>query len=191
MNDWPAECDVAFKEWASICTALAAGRQTIILRKGGIDEGRSGFRVAHDHFWIYPTNFHQTAEQLKPAGTELMEAARELKSPAGQIALRLFAQVIEVHELVSEKAVARLARFHHWSAATAAARFHYRRPGLLVLLTRIYSRPEPVLLTESADMVGCKSWVHLPESLATAGVAPVLADDEFARQAAAIRAALA
>jgi hypothetical protein len=54
----------AFKEWAAVCTALAAGKQSLIVRKGGIHEGRDGFRVEHGEFWLYPTQFHQ-----KPAAT--------------------------------------------------------------------------------------------------------------------------
>ena len=33
-----------FKEWTLICDALGRGEQSIILRKGGIAEGRAGFR---------------------------------------------------------------------------------------------------------------------------------------------------
>jgi len=58
--------NIAFKEWAVLCAALGAGRQTIILRKGGIDEGREGFRVKHDEFWLLPTQFHQEPSQLTP-----------------------------------------------------------------------------------------------------------------------------
>ena len=29
----------AFKEWAAVCAALDSGRQTLILRKGGLHEG--------------------------------------------------------------------------------------------------------------------------------------------------------
>ena len=52
-NEW------AFKEWAVVCAALASGRQSVILRKGGIHEGRDGFRVDHREFWLFPTRFHQ------------------------------------------------------------------------------------------------------------------------------------
>ena len=34
---------VGFKEWAVVCEATGRGRQCIILRKGGIAEGREGF----------------------------------------------------------------------------------------------------------------------------------------------------
>ena len=37
----------AFKEWAIVVDALGRGRQSVILRKGGIAEGRGGFRPEH------------------------------------------------------------------------------------------------------------------------------------------------
>ena len=37
---------VGFKEWAIVCEALGRGEQSIILRKGGIAEGREGLPFA-------------------------------------------------------------------------------------------------------------------------------------------------
>ncbi|MFL6569175.1 MAG: DUF1802 family protein, partial [Chthoniobacterales bacterium] len=34
---------IGFKEWALVCEALGRGEQRIIIRKGGIAEGRDGF----------------------------------------------------------------------------------------------------------------------------------------------------
>ena len=50
---------IAFKEWAVICRALAEGRQSLILRKGGIAEAGGQFRPEHDRFLLYPTYFHE------------------------------------------------------------------------------------------------------------------------------------
>mgnify|MGYP003343766761 CR=1 FL=1 len=58
---------VAFKEWAVICAELAAGRQSVILRKGGISEGAGGFRVEHPAFLLFPTLYHQQREKVLPA----------------------------------------------------------------------------------------------------------------------------
>jgi len=58
---------MAFKEWAVVCAALGSGQQSLILRKGGIHEGRGGFRVAHPEFWLFPTGFHQSLDILLPA----------------------------------------------------------------------------------------------------------------------------
>ena len=61
-----ASQQMAFKEWAAICAALGDGRQSLIVRKGGIHEGREGFRVAHDEFWLFPTGFHQQRDEIIP-----------------------------------------------------------------------------------------------------------------------------
>ena len=34
----PGGCAVAFKEWLGVCEALGSGRQSLILRKGGVAE---------------------------------------------------------------------------------------------------------------------------------------------------------
>src|SRR5271163_3110147 len=52
---------IGFKEWTLICEALGSGAQSIILRKGGIAEGRAGFRFQHDEFFLFPTLFHEQA----------------------------------------------------------------------------------------------------------------------------------
>ncbi len=46
---------IAFKEWAIICDTLGSGAQSIILRKGGIHEGREGFSFKHPDFFLFPT----------------------------------------------------------------------------------------------------------------------------------------
>ena len=39
------------------------------------------------------------------------------------------------------------------------------------------------------ELAGCHSWVELPEPLSTAGLRPVIDDDEFAARLAEIRRA--
>ena len=64
--------NIGFKEWALVCDALGRGEQSIILRKGGIAEGRAGFRFQHPEFLLLPTLFHEQAAKLRvPADTSL------------------------------------------------------------------------------------------------------------------------
>ncbi|MBA2742902.1 MAG: DUF1802 family protein, partial [Chthoniobacterales bacterium] len=49
---------IGFKEWALVCDALGRGEQSLILRKGGIAEGRDGFAFRHSEFFLFPTFFH-------------------------------------------------------------------------------------------------------------------------------------
>src|SRR4029077_8093936 len=56
---------VGFKEWAVVCEALGRGRQSIILRKGGIAEGRDGFLFKHQEFFLFPTWFHEQPPKVR------------------------------------------------------------------------------------------------------------------------------
>jgi hypothetical protein len=185
-----SHCDIAFKEWAAVCEALATGRQTIVLRKGGIQEGREGFSVQHREFWFYPTRFHESAESLIPDAALLAARAAASGPPPGKVPLNLFAVVQEVHELATEDAVLRMAGLHIWSQATIRQRFHYRRPGLFLLVLRVYMDRGIHWVNETPEMAGCKSWVALPERIPTAGVSPVLSDVQFDQATRAIQAAL-
>ena len=56
---------IGFKEWTLVCDALGSGAQSIIIRKGGIAEGRAGFRFEHPEFFLFPTLFHEQVTKLK------------------------------------------------------------------------------------------------------------------------------
>lgn len=59
---------VALKEWAALVTAIGEGKQTILLRKGGIREGP--FRAPASSFFLFPTSFHSEGRLLKPDAAE-------------------------------------------------------------------------------------------------------------------------
>src|SRR6266516_536836 len=61
---------VGFKEWAVVCEALGRGRQSIILRKGGIAEGHGGFSFRHREFFLFPTYFHEQPEKVREIDIE-------------------------------------------------------------------------------------------------------------------------
>jgi hypothetical protein len=180
----------AFKEWASVCAALAQGRQHLLLRKGGIDEGPRGFRVEHDEFWLYPTQFHQTAAQLAPAAADLAALAEHSDPPRGRLHLSLYVVVEHVARVTKLDALAALAPFHVLSEETVRARFHYRTPGLFVLLTRVYAREQPFDLEERPAYAGCRSWVELAEEFPTDGLSPIMNDQRFVDLACRFRASL-
>ena len=181
---------IAFKEWAVICAALADGRQTLILRKGGIQEGRGGFQVEHREFWLFPTYLHQDEEGLIEESRPLLERTRNERPPEEMVRIGLYAVVEDPLEVADLEDAFALAGHHIWSSRTVEMRFHYRRPGLHVLPVRVYRMPQPFEIPNSAYFAGCRSWVELPMDLPTAGAVPVLDDEEFARQLAAIREAV-
>ncbi len=182
--------NIAFKEWSVVCEALGIGRQIIILRKGGIDEGSEGFRVKHKEFWLLPTKFHQDASQLRADAHSLLDQALATQPPAGKFRVSLYAVVQSVFEIRDATLLDRLAAEHILSCETIAKRFNYRHPGLYVLLIRTFRIRDPYIVSDSPYIAGCKSWVELVESLSTAGAEPVMNDNAFAERAAHISSLL-
>lgn len=184
------ETHFAFKEWAVVCAALGAGRQTLILRKGGIHEGREGFRVEHHEFWLFPTGFHQQRDEIIPEAWPLLDEMQSRGQTSG-ISLDLYAVVEEVHHVLDQAALARLSGRHLWSEATVEQQFHYRTPGLFALVVRVFRQPTPFVIADSPHFAGCKTWVDLPSSLSTPGLQPVLDDTTFENQRREIQILLA
>ena len=112
---------IAFKEWAVICRALADGRQSLILRKGGIAEVGGVFRPEHDAFLLYPTFFHeQHRTGIKPEFLPLLEAAERDRPPAGTIRFTHF-----VRQLPCFCRVTGGKCFSAWSRALLASLFYF------------------------------------------------------------------
>ena len=181
----------AFKEWAAVCQALASGQQCLILRKGGIHEGRDGFRVDQVEFWLYPTEFHQQPDVLAEQGHPLLEQARLQQPPNGFIAIQHYVTIEEVIEIRDESILPRLTGLHVWSTSTIQARFHYRNPLLFALLVRVFSLQRAILLAETPQFAGCRSWVDLGEQLITRDLVPILTDEQHQHRMAEIRRAIA
>jgi hypothetical protein len=172
-------CATALKEWAVVCAALAEGRQTIVLRKGGIAEGSGGFSVEHREFWLYPTRFHQSAEELIPDARPLLQQAGKLQAGEGRLRLKLYAAVHRVDRLNDSSQLDRLDGLHILSRETIRGRFHYRRPGLFVLTLRVFSLQNAHEVAEAPEYAGCHSWVDLGTPLPTCEVQPVVTDSTF------------
>ena len=93
--------------------ALAEGRQTFLLRKGGIAEGKRGFELEHDEFVFFPTWEHQQADSIRPEFHKLFE---KVKPPDPNVLeIRCLAKVTDVLRAPIEmEAMQRLARHHIW-----------------------------------------------------------------------------
>src|SRR5688500_5054181 len=82
--------DVGLNERPTVCTSIEAGRQIVLLRKGGIWESAGAFEVEHKRFLFFPTYVHQKPEMLKEAARagftpQSAEPARVTLSLAGEV----------------------------------------------------------------------------------------------------------
>jgi hypothetical protein len=172
----------ALKEWASICKALAVGRQVVLLRKGGIDEATGSFTLAHREFWLYPTFLHQSIEGIHPDAQHCYHLALLGKPPEGYVRLTHFARVEAAYELHDAVGLYKLQPFHCWSLEAVEQRFKYRKPGLLALVVRVYRSQRMHEFPETPEYAGCKSWVELAKGLSIDNAVPVLTDAQFEQQ---------
>jgi len=183
----------AFKEWAAIVEALGHGAQIVILRKGGIAEGRAGFQARHPKFWLFPTAYHQQWEKTKPELRRLVTPANEAKK---EVALQYFAEVTDSVYLSSWDQVARLDDAHFWGEEILRERFEYKdRPGmeagLHLLIVRVSRINLPHPLAPSAEFEGCKSWIEVPVDWEHDIATHVVRTEEFATRRSRILAAVA
>jgi hypothetical protein len=168
----------ALKEWASVERALAAGRVSLLVRKGGISERRGGFDVEHRAFWIFPTAFHQNADELAPEFRDLIGSTEP--GSRDEVRLRVFAEVVEAFRVESLEVMDRLAGLHPMAPETVKARFEYKnRPYLHVILVRAHTLPKPVVIPNTIGYEGCVSWVTLDDEIPTAAAVPSMRDAEF------------
>jgi hypothetical protein len=59
--------NVALKEWDLTINEMLAGRQVVLLRKGGIYEAAGEFELENPQFILFPTYLHQNLKMLKTA----------------------------------------------------------------------------------------------------------------------------
>lgn len=174
---------VGFKEWALVCEALGRGEQTVIVRKGGIAEGREGFSFKHREFFLFPTFFHEQVEKVRGGSGKL---ARQVD---GEIGIRFFAQTQLAATITSWERAAALEPFHVLQPEVVRERFQYDdAPGVHVAFVRVYQLNAAWTFPDARQYGGCRSWVQLPESPAGDALRPVLSDSEHARRLEDFRA---
>lgn len=157
------ETTVGFKEWQVVCEALADGRQSVILRKGGIHEGREGFSFAHERFFLFPTRFHATSEQIRIAiPTEPM--------PEWQlgdlISITHRAEVLWAHTLTDWQQVMDMQDQHIYTEKTVRDRFDWQGKGMVtgsihVAKVKVVPLAKTWTFPYEARYGGCRSWVTL------------------------------
>ncbi|HSP42228.1 MAG TPA: DUF1802 family protein, partial [Luteolibacter sp.] len=184
MKNQPAmETRTAFKEWQVVCDALASGRQSILLRKGGIHEGRQGFSFAHESFFLFPTRFHAQGEQVREGEVREMPEWQ----PGDLIRITHHAEAVRAVTLEDWEKVAALEPLHIYTEATVRDRFDWEGKGMSagsihVALVRVRELAEPWELPYQTSFGGCRSWITLPEPPAgwRENARPVLDDAAFA-----------
>lgn len=166
---------MALKGWSAVIWALLAGRQRILLRKGGIHEKR--FDVTAEDFLLFPTAAHNHADRVRP---EHLLAAAAADSAADELLVRAAAKVVAALPVGRPDALDDLADLHIWTRESVRAdRLDFRpKHRLTALVVQVFPLTASVRLARSPDYAGCSSWVRLPIAAPEPG-APVFTTEQL------------
>ena len=155
---------VGFKEWSYVCDSLAQGVQTLVLRKGGIHEGRSGFQWKHTGFFLFPTWFHTQGEKLRwvPENAQSSYPPEEERT---SVEIHGYATLEHVWKVTDWAQMQAISHLHLWNEDVVHERFVYDEESCLhVALLRAYQLPECWTFPYTKAFGGCRSWVTLPDA---------------------------
>jgi len=166
-----------FKEWAAVCEALGRGEQSIILRKGGIAEGRDGFSFKSSEFFLFPTWFHEQPEKVRNPDIAIPEPSVD------KINIKLFAKLELVRVINSWPIVEALEPLHILQRDVVRERFEYdEAPGVHVGFVKIFRLTPSWSFPDNKKYGGCRSWLKLPMPPTDLRFDPVLSEAEQARR---------
>lgn len=178
----------AFKEWEIVVDALGRGDQILLLRKGGIHEGRGGFRPEYRRFLLFPTRYHQQREfVVASAQARFDEMPRPVS--AELVRLEFGAELVEARRLETLAQAKALHGQHIWRDEVIERRFDWGKDRAIhVLAVRIFRLAHAVELPMTTAYAGCQSWIMLERDIATDGATAVLDDAAFERKLAEFHA---
>src|SRR5580693_4548259 len=104
----------AFKEWAIVVDALGHGDQILILRKGGISEGRGGFTMEQSRFLLFPTLFHQQRVSVIDSAQRRYDKIAPAFPMGDTLRLEYFAETVTAQKLDSPEQLIALRGQHIW-----------------------------------------------------------------------------
>ena len=151
----------ALKEWATVVKALEDGQQTIILRKGGLQETASGFKVVSSKFFLFPTWEHQKPSNIKPEYHHYLDQVASAKPKEGFNVISSYAEVLADADLKNQSQIDSLSSFHIWSDSYIHERMNWlpEKPLKAVFLKVYKISPQEISLLPQYQ--GCKSWIDI------------------------------
>lgn len=182
---------IGFKEWALVCEALVAGKTSLIIRKGGIAEGREGFRFKHVDFVLLPTLFHEQLAKTRLPAETILPVLEE-----GKITITARATVEWTQLITNRVILQKLEPYHILQPSVVEDRFVYDpKPGQIpqpdgvnVAFLRIWKATRPWTFPDAPKYGGCRSWIELPDLPENITWTPILTDSEHAALNAELRA---
>ena len=151
---------LAFKEWSFIVDALGKGKQSIILRKGGIAEENGDFNLKGKKFILYPTIFHQAEQLLKPQWLPYLNG-NKFHPNQDKVKIQYYAEVAESTTISDWNTIAKLNNWHAWKEEVIKERFERWNKNVNLLVLQTFELPQIYELDILPQYGGCNSWTDL------------------------------
>ena len=167
---------LALKEWAAAVHALLDGRQTVLLRKGGIHEKR--FSVRGSRFVVFPTVAHSHAESTRAEHADLL-ALGAADVAERTVVVRAELSVAATIAVRRPERIAELEPFHIWTTESVRRnRIDFRpRHELTAIVVSVRPLAPPLTVPLVPDYAGCRSWVDLVEMPGSVALGEQVHDD--------------
>jgi hypothetical protein len=171
----------ALKEWAVVCDALKSGRQSVLVRKGGIIEETRDFQLVEKRFLMYPTYEHQNLDSVQTPYREGFAVTLAEQPKADIVRIDAWAEVTDLFLTHDLDALLALSELYAWSEDYIRMRMAYKpRKPMNVVIVRAHRLPASIDVPVEEHFAGCKSWVPLAEPFTLDGSVAALDDDEHA-----------
>jgi hypothetical protein len=155
----------ALKEWATIVHALENGEQTVILRKGGILETDSGFKIVAKKFLLFPTFEHQEEKNLKPQFYNYLDYVKQNRPQDEYNKITSYAEVMHEVDIKAQEKINALSQFHIWSESYIKERMNWMpEKPIKAIFLKVFKVPE-VYIPIKSEYHGCKSWININEDI--------------------------
>ncbi len=153
---------IGFKEWALVCESMLRGETSLIFRKGGIAEGKEGFRFKH---------------------STRLDTTRDLGPQLEIITIEAFAYVEFTLWISDLQTIEALSEFHILRPELLEKRFNQDDvKGVHLAFLRVFRVIPSWHLAFQSSFGGCRSWVDLPPPSPDLVCRPVLSDEEHERR---------
>ena len=173
----------ALKEWNTTIEALGRGQVIAIWRKGNIDDNLK-------QFVLFPTFTHQNENKIRNDFLYLFD--QDLgPNKDNQVKIKYWAEVEETILIENFEQLLTVSNHlinsdEHLISSWGS---HPSHTGKISLL-RVYALSDPILITNSPEYAGCKSWIELKIDIPKIGSKSVLAFKDFREKTRLIKALL-
>ena len=174
-----------------MCRALTEGRQSVLLRKGGIIEETRDFALVERRFLLYPTFEHQDVDSVQEPYRDWFAQTLEHRPAYDVVHIDAWAEVTDLFLTHDLDALLSMSDAYAWSTDYIRMRMAYKpRKPMNVVVVRTWRLREPVDVPVEEHFAGCKSWVPLERAVSTESSVPVLSDEEHGARVEATARAL-